>query len=120
MLKGNDLVVWKNGTAIALAKSCEITLDTDVIEKSSPSSGKARAYVAGRTGWKVSTSCLLTNVKAFALANGTSVTLSFGSRDLNSDRLTGEAIVTDVKLTGTRGNLSSGSISFIGNGALRE
>lgn len=118
MLKGNDLIVWLDGVAIAGSKSCDIQVTCDTIEVSSPTSGEFREYIKGRKGWKVTASGLVTTVKGVIMKVDDEVSLTFGARDLSADVMTGNAICTEAKITGTRGNLCVGSFSFIGNGAL--
>jgi hypothetical protein len=44
---------------IAAARSCEINIDGDQLEVSSPNDGKWRNYIAGRNGWSISVGYLM-------------------------------------------------------------
>jgi len=117
-MKGNDLILWVNGTAVASSRTCDIEVERDLIEVSSPESGAWRNYIGGRRGWKVSVAMLVTTVKGVVVKEGEDVYITIGSRDTSSDRLAGYAICTSSRLTGTRGNLCTGSWTFHGDGAL--
>lgn len=107
--------------AIAAAKSCEVEMSTELIEVSSPSSGTARSYVAGKTEWKVNVNRLLADTSVMyqaVLQVGTSVTLKVQVRNKSSDYLTGTAIVKSVKMTASRGDLVKFAISFVGTSEL--
>lgn len=61
IIKGNDILVYSNGVAIAAAKSCDIEVGSDQLEISSPSTGTWREFIAQRKSWSVSTSYLVTD-----------------------------------------------------------
>lgn len=115
-IKGTDLIVTVDGTAIAAAKSCDIDISSETIEVSSPSQGTYKHYIAGRKTWTVTTNHLVLAVGNNAAMVGTTVTLVFGVE--GSDTITGTAVVTKWKCTGTRGNLAQGSFQFQGTGAI--
>ena len=115
---GHNLIVSLDGTALAGAKSCTFTCEADVNEISSPSQGQYKQYYVSRKSWKVSTSHLVTGVKADILRVGQTYTLKFGLRDSATDYLTGNAICRTCRIDGTDGSLAKGSFEFIGNGAL--
>lgn len=120
-LKGNNIIVMVGNNAIAAAKSCEVEMSTELIEVSSPSSGTARSYVAGKTEWKVNVNRLLADTSVMyqaVLQVGTSVTLKVQVRNKSSDYLTGTAIVKSVKMTASRGDLVKFAISFVGTSEL--
>lgn len=119
-MKGNDLLVT-SGNLIYAAKSCDVSVEGEVIETASPDSATWRTYIAGRKGWNVTCSYLVSASKfdADMLAVGSVVTVSFRARGIDDDpRLRGSAIVSKCNITGTRGNLAQGSIVLIGTGAL--
>lgn len=119
MILGNDLIVLADGVAIAAAKSCNIERSVSTIETSSPMDGGDRTYLAGRAGWKVTVNVLVSSgISTLVLKPGNTYTLSFGNRNDNGDRLTGTAICTHAKLTGTKFNLVQGSVEFLGTGPL--
>lgn len=102
---------------IAGAKSCEISVDGEQIEISSPGDGQWRNYLAGRKGWQVSVGYLLsagTFPTEAAMVNTTvTVVVSDGTTMMQ-----GQAIVKSWKATGNIGNLANGSFVFLGTGAL--
>lgn len=65
IIHGKDLIIKIDGTAVAGARSCDIHVQDDAIEVSSPESGKYREYIAGRMGWGVTTNHLVKNGNTF-------------------------------------------------------
>ena len=59
-MNGNNIIVYKNGTAIAGAKSAEISTSAGVIEVASATSGEWREFIAGRKEWSLSCGYLIT------------------------------------------------------------
>ena len=76
ILQGRNLIIKADGTAIAAARSCDITITTDEIETSSPSDGQWRHSILGRKSWKVNTSHLVPSMVKQAELAGTTVALS--------------------------------------------
>ena len=118
-MNGNNILIYLNDSAIAGTKSNEMQTDCDMIEISSPSVGDWKTYMAGRKGWTVQTSFLVTAVSNIRqlLNVGTSYTLVFRDRS-NTSSVTGTAILQTCRITATRGNLIQGQFSFQGSGAL--
>ena len=73
---GKKLIVKAGGTAIAAAKSCEISITTKQIDIASPTSGEWDASILGRKSWKVRTNHLLTSLVKTSQMAGTTVSLS--------------------------------------------
>lgn len=121
VIHGKNLIIRLNGTAIAGARSCEISIDDDVIETSSSSTGTWRTFIAGRKEWSASCALLLpatgTPLKSEADMVGRTVSITFQS-GMRNDTLTGTAIIKQWKATGTLGNLAQGSFAFRGTGPL--
>ena len=117
IIHGRNLIVKWDGTAIAGARSCELNVQSDTIEVSSPTQGLWRDYIAGRKGWTVTCGQLVTEVENNIDMVGERVTLRFGKRD-DTDYVEGYAIVTSWKATGNIGSLTQGSFSFQGCGPL--
>ena len=117
-LQGNDLLILNSsGTAlIAGAKSCEIDVNCETIETSSPSNGAARTYIAGRTDWTVSVGYLVTTPLSDLPNVGTSVSIRIKVR--NGSYLSGSAIFQTCRITATRGNLCQGTFQLRGTGPL--
>ena len=102
---------------VAGARSCEVSVDGDQMEVSSPNDGQWRHYVAGRNGWSISVGYLM-SVGTFpteaAMVNTTvTVVVSDGTTMMQ-----GSAIVKSWKATGNLDNLANGSFVFLGNGPL--
>lgn len=118
---GNYIIVYRDNTVIAGVKSNDISTGADIIEVASNSSGAWKEYISGRKDWSLSVSyLLLTDAGMLELLNvGTTYTLKVGGRTAtNANTLTGDAIMTDCKITATNGNLVQGTFTFKGSGAL--
>jgi len=126
ILNGRNLIVKSNGVAIACARSCELDIDSEVIEVASPSSGRSKEYIAGRKSWSVNVGHLVKvgtnkdNLRSSIAMPGQTVTLVFCVEDGLMYKWEGQAICTKAKLTGTIGNLAQGSFSFQGSGELKD
>ena len=121
VIHGRKIIVKVGGTAIAGAKSCEISIKGDQIEVASPTTGEWRDFIAGRKEWSVTCGHLIpasgTPLKSNAAMVNTEVTLTIET-DMTGDTLTGQAIVETWKASGTVGNLATGTFQFKGKGAL--
>ena len=112
---GNNLIIALGGTAIAGAKSAEIRTSCDTIEIASASYNQWKKLITGRKEWSVTVGYLVTisNTGSDLLKAGTTYVLSVKTRD-GAVLAHGNAILTDVKITATRGNLIIGSFSIKG------
>ena len=122
---GNNIIVQTyNGSswvAIAATKSDELQAEADMIEKASATQQSWKEYIPGRKGWSLNVSWLVSQVADIrkVLQVGTRVQLRIGSRSNPAwTNVTGYAYVKTCKVTMTRGNIATGSFSFIGDGAL--
>lgn len=119
-INGNTLFIATSTNTVPIAgtRSNEIQVDGEVIEISSPSQGAWREFITGRKEWSVTVGWLvLTNAAVQKLLYvGQSYTLKF--RTTSTAYVTGTAIMTNCKITATRGSLVQGSFTFKGNGAL--
>ena len=122
IIKGNDLIISLDGVAIAGAKSCDIEVDADLKEVSSPQSGRFRTYKAGRKSWSVRVNRLVADddtVSRHLLRAGTLYDLSAYVRNNESfDRVDGQAYLQHADASGSRGGLVAGSWVFVGNGEI--
>ena len=75
MLKGKNLIVSRDGYTIGASKSCSVEVSASTIGVSGPTSGQWEDSIAGRKGWRVTTSHLLPNV----MVNFQKVEISSGS-----------------------------------------
>lgn len=129
MKKGKDLIIKMKNSAgkyvvIAASTSCDIDSVGDVIEVSSPTSGKAREFIPGRTSWSVKVNRLYSDTASpFAdiLKAGSEVELSMGliSKMVATTDYVGKAICTSCNVSAQVGHLVSGSIAFQGTGELK-
>ena len=122
-IKGNDLIISKaEGSAIAASKTCEINMNCELKEISSPSSGAFKSFIAGRKEWSVSLQYMVpaegTTVMNRILSVGKTYTLTCKVRGSETDTLSGTAICTECKITASRGNMLTGNFSFKGTGPL--
>ena len=122
---GNNIIVQThNGSswvAVAATKSDELQAEADMIEKASATQQSWKEYIPGRKGWSLNVSWLVSQVADIrkVLQVGTRVQLRIGARSYSSSTgVTGYAYVKTCKVTATRGNIATGSFSFIGDGAL--
>lgn len=122
---GNNIIVQtysgSSWVAIAATKSDELQAEADMIEKASATQQSWKEYIPGRKGWSLNVSWLVTDVDDIqkVLQVGTRVQLRIGSRSNPAwYNVTGYAYVKTCKVTMTRGNIATGSFSFIGDGAL--
>lgn len=124
-MKGNDLLIYTNADgelkAIAAAKSCDIEHNCETIEVSSPYSALGREYIAGRRTWRISVNGLVGNPTNI-LAVGTKVMICVYYRTtlLGPIRMMeGDAIITSMKETASRGALVTYSMTLQGTGDLK-
>ena len=118
-MNGNSIIILKDGTAIAGAKTHDINTSAGTIETSSPNHGEWRTFEPERKEWSVSVSYLVLTAVGIrdVLQVGGVYTIIIRNRS-NTSSLTGSAILTQCRQTYTRGNLVQGSFTFKGTGAL--
>ena len=97
------MIVKMNGTAIAAAKSCELTVSAEKLPVASETDGKWEHCIAGRKKWSVSCKTLLTGIKTHVQMVGQIVTLIITTAD--NDTLTGQALVEQWSGSGAVGSL---------------
>ena len=127
-MNGNNILVYRKigttYTPIAATKSNEITVGCDTIEIASPSQGAWKKSIAGRKEWTINVSFLVLNVSTGQNASvtellnvGTTYDIQFAGRNA-AGGVAGTAILTQCKITATKGNLAVGSFVFTGISAL--
>lgn len=127
--KGNNIIVyWKignNWTAIAATRSNEISVSSEKIEISDPSQGSWRKFISGRKEWSLTVNFLVMNIGSGdasvqdLIKVGNTYDVQFSTNDANrTGGVAGSAILTQAKITATRGNLAQGSFTFEGISAL--
>ena len=102
---------------VAGARSCEVSVDGDQMEVSSPNDGQWRHYVAGRNGWSISVGYLMSVGTFPTEAQMVNTTVTVVVSD-GTTMMQGQAIVKSWKATGNMDNLANGSFVFLGNGPL--
>ena len=122
ILHGKNLQILKltgstYAAVVAMAKSCDVSVDGDQIETSSPSDGQWRHYIAGRKGWSISVGYLMSVGTFPTEAEMVNTTITIRVSD-GTAQMQGTAIVKTWKATGNIGNLANGSFVFLGTGAL--
>lgn len=123
IIHGRNLLLMEhtqNGdtSIVAMAKSCEINVQCDILERTS-STQQWREYLAGRKGWTTSLNYIvtLTDFVPSVLSTGNKITLRFTDRNTGA-LLQGDAFIKTCKVVATTGNLTTGSFSFQGTGEL--
>ena len=116
MMNGKEIIILKDGQAIAATKSDEIQVGCETIPISSPSKGAWTAAVAGRKSWAITVGFLIANVEnVFSSINmvGNKFELAI-QHSSGSNYMWGYAICTTFKVTATKSNLVQGSFAFQG------
>ena len=119
-LQGNNLIIYVDGVAVAAAKSCTVTMEVGSIDTAG--SGRTKASMPTVKDWSGKTSVLVTSLNGYFALNG-KVRLSVAVVDngeATTDRMTGEAIVTNANVSAAVGNLVQGNFSGKGSGALER
>lgn len=119
MINGNDILIYKDGVAIAATRSNEAQTNCEMIEKASPTTGQWREFIAGRKDWSVNASFLasaVSNIQGLLTA-GTPCVISFRDRSGNI-LLSGNAVCQQATYSAIRGNIANGTFIFVGNGEL--
>ena len=121
MLGQDLLIIGSDGSTpiIAGSRSCEIQKERELIETASPTSGTARTYIPGRTGWSISLNTLVTSpaTDLSKLDGNEPVTIKVKVRG-GSVILTGQAFFKRCVVSAALGNLVKGSFELQGTGQL--
>lgn len=124
LFQGKELIVTdsSNNVVVAAAKSIEVNINCETIEKARTSIAAWRQFITGRKDWSFTTSCLVTAATFTASVSmvGKSYSVKFfdGTDTTKSALLTGSAICTQAKITEQKGSVAKGSFVFQGTGAL--
>lgn len=116
---GKDLLILDSSgnSLIAAARSCEIERDSEMIETASATSGTARDFKPGRTGWSISVGSLTESPTSDLMkVGGAAVTVQVKER--GGSAVQGSGIFRTCKITGTCGNLVQGAFVIQGTGEL--
>lgn len=141
IIKGDELMVFKGGTALAYATSHTLTITGNTIDISSKDHGFWGASEIGNITWEMSTENLYTendyDALFTAMVNKTPVTLVFakaGNYDANglvgeggsvqawtaSGGYTGSAVITNLTVNANTGENATYSATFTGKGAITK
>lgn len=115
IIHGRQLIVKQNGTPIAVQKSCDIDVRCATIPVSSEAYGQWENNIAGRKSWSLTCNTLVTALASNVSMVGQTVTISC---NVGTDSVSGTALVTGWKVTGTIGNLAQAVATFLGTGPL--
>ena len=124
LFQGKELIVTDslNNVVVVAAKSIEVNINCETIEKARTSTAAWREYITGRKDWSFTTSCLVTAATFTASVTmvGKSYSVKFfdGTDTTKSALLSGSAICTQAKITEQKGSVAKGSFVFQGTGAL--
>jgi len=124
MIHGRNLIIYLDGEPIAAAKSCTISMSIGDIEAANDADGKAKVSIPTQKEWTVRCQVLVTSLIGHMADIGDTVRLSMvvcdWEKNLTTDRLTGDAILTSANVTASVGNLVQGNFSFKGTESLER
>ena len=114
------LLDTSNNLVVAAAKSIEINVKCDTVERTSANSGLFREYITGRKDWNFQISSLVTSSQFSGAKTmvGTTYAVKFSLQGSTAARMSGNAICTQAKITDQKGSIAKGSFVFQGTGAL--
>ena len=121
MFIGKSLIISLDGTAIAAAKSCRVSVSQNFIQACSPTSGRVMTKIPTSYDWSISVDCLIANSAAPGtlinyLRSGKKFLLSF--TDGAGQKFAGYAYVKSCEEAGSIGSLATFSASFESSDAL--
>ena len=122
IFKAKELILLdtSNNTVVAAAKSIEINVKCDTVERTSANNGLYREYITGRKDWNFQISSLVTSSQFYGAKTmvGTTYSVKFSLQGLTTALMSGKAICTQAKITDQKGSIAKGSFVFQGTGAL--
>ena len=122
IFKAKELILLdtNNNTVVAAAKSIEINVKCDTVERTSANSGLFREYITGRKDWNFQVSSLVTSSQFSGAKTmvGTTYAVKFSLQGSTAALMSGKAICTRAKITDQKGSIAKGSFVFQGTGAL--
>lgn len=120
-MNGKNIIIYRDGVAIAATRSNKITTEAGTIEIASATQQEWEECVVGRKRWSLSVNFLVTSADGVLnlLRNGESCLLSIRD-NLGNVKLQGYAFCTMCDEDFTLGNLAKGSFQFRGNGPLAQ
>lgn len=120
---GRQLLLAFGGAVVASSVSCEVEMQTDTIEVSSPTSGVFRDYIPSLCGWSISTSGLIRSASQqhdlFELwRKREKIRINYYDDELRMIR-SGYAIITNLRESATNRSIPTYSIALQGCGELK-
>ena len=114
------LLDTSNNTVVAAAKSIEINVKCDTVERTSANSGLFREYITGRKDWNFQVSSLVTSSQFSGAKTmvGTTYAVKFSLQGSTAALMSGKAICTHAKITDQKGSIAKGSFVIQRTGAL--
>lgn len=122
IFKAKELILLdtNNNTVVAAAKSIEINVKCDTVERTSANNALYREYITGRKDWNFQISSLVTSSQFSGAKTmvGTTYAVKFSLQGSTAALMSGNAICTQAKITDQKGSIAKGSFVFQGTGAL--
>lgn len=126
--KGNEIMIYVDGTAIGYAKDGTLNINGETIDITSKNSAGWKQILAGLRSWGVDGSGLHVYDDAttgfsdlFDLIDGkTEVSIKFTTAISGDEYLTGDAFLRTLSMETPNEEASTFSFSFEGNGALNK
>lgn len=122
--RGKDINVSINGNIVAVAKSCRLVTNCDIIETSS-GSAEWKEFMAGRAEWEVSSSQFASSPHEMSTNVGVIYTIHIGrvidsdtGRYISNRAVYGKAILTQVAHGAEVDGLALSQYTFKGTGPL--
>lgn len=121
------IIIIDGDNPIAAVKSQDLTSTASTIETASPTQPLWREFIPGRKEWQLTVNYLLVEQSALGVAGASGVEdiLQVGNTfgfvfcdDAGQQAFSGQAILTQCKITDTIQTLAKGSFTFRGKGAL--
>ena len=144
-LNGKDLMLWIKGKVVALSTSCDIDLTANTVDSSTKDDGTWDASEIGSMGWSVTNESVDSVEKNrskdyeydqlfdfFVAGEPVDVTVGLPTNTSNEGvpddgwtaptkgMFQGQAVITNLKRTGSKGSNGTVSISLTGYGALKR
>ena len=135
---GTELMLFKDGVALAAATACKLTLNANTLETSSKDSGKWTSNQPAKLSWSCSSDNLFTiddyeylmdacikrdeiEVQFSTVQNPNSDSgMPDGGWQPNTNGYRGMAIITSIDMNAPDGDNATYSISLTGSGALNK
>lgn len=125
--KGNELLVYVDGTAVAYTKGGALNINNDMLDATSKDSDGWKDTLPGLRSWTIEGDGLYNFDAAFGVSdlfalinNKTQVSLKFTTNESGDKYYTGNAYLTSLSVEAPNEDLTTFSFSFEGDGALSE